>query len=612
MNYRQTGINTIAEIGINHKGSLRVAKKLIDQAVETRCWGVKFQYRDLESFYKTSDEIGDGIIIEELKRINFSIDNFIELANYAKEKNINVGVSFFRIEDVKIFSKAIPFFDFFKVPSAECTNTELIKELLSFQKKVMISTGGHTEKDIKNALTQFNDKDVVIFHCIANYPSKIGVQNINFIDRLYSFGFSEVGYSSHDEHIGACLMAMTKGINWIERHLTEDVGGEGLDDSSSSTYKDFETLDLFSKNIQGIMGSQSKILNQGEILNMQNLGTGLYAKKDLNKNQKYKVSDFDIRAPRKGLSVGDFLEKFYDKKIEINISRAAPLEKRSFSKPKKYNKEQIFKYANSNKVGIPVRLHDFLNFQKNINVGVYEFHLSYQESMQGNFLNTTKLIKSSDHISIHLPDYLPGNRIIDPVSDDKEIRSESRSLISNIVSFAEIISDKISKSVPIVGSFSQTNNRPKQVILDDIFSFLEEKEFNKYNILPQWLPVYAWYFGGAVKLDLFNSLDDINYIVKNNKSICLDLCHLSLSANYAGADWRDWYKLLMYNSPHLHLADAEGSDGEGLQLGEGNIGNFQKFLNLDGMKIIEVWQAHFNDGEGFLKALSILEEGRKV
>ena len=599
-------INVIAEIGINHRGSITIARKLIEQAKSAGCWGVKFQYRHLDSFYHSATEIGDGIIIEELERIDLTVSEYISLAVYGHELGLQVGVSFFRIRDFEEFNSALEYFDFFKVPSAECINTPLVNKLLQTNKKVMVSTGGHSLDQIENSLLPLKNSGLIVFHCIANYPAALGCQNLNFLRTLSEMGFKDVGYSSHDEDIEVSLLAMAMGIGWIERHLTEDVSGTGLDDSSSSEIADFYKLTRFSSAMESILGVKNKVLNQGEILNMQNLGTGLYSNKDILKGSSVTLSDFQIKAPRVGLSVGDFLSKYSNRKVTIDIVKGQALEKRSFKIVKKFDKAKLFKFAKLNQIGIPVRLHDFASFKDIVNTGTYEFHLSYQECNHGDLANALSLIEGSDNISIHLPDYIPGNHILDPVSHSSAIKRESRRLISKVTNFAESIRQKTGKEVPIVGSFSQTNDKPKRIILDELFSFLDSGNLSEFKILPQWLPVYAWYFGGAVKLSLFNSLEDIEYIVQNKRSICLDICHLGLSANYAGVDWRDWYQMLVPFNKHTHLADSVGIDGEGLPLGDGDIGDFDQFLLEDGLKIIEVWQGHFNQGEGFLTALDTL------
>ena len=115
-----------------------------------------------------------------------------------------------------------------------------------------------------------------------------------------------------------------------------------------------------------------------------------------------------------------------------------------------------------------------------------------------------------------------------------------------------------------------------------------------------------------MKLDLFNSQDDIDYLVNNKREICLDLCHLSLSSNYYGKKWVDWYSDLVQLTGHFHLADALGFDGEGLEIGKGEIKDFSLFFKSDKLKIIEVWQGHHNEGIGFMTALETLYKQVKL
>ena len=120
----------------------------------------------------------------------------------------------------------------------------------------------------------------------------------------------DAGYSSHDVDFEVCIAAMAMGATYIERHLTIDKNGPGLDDSTSSDVNEMKKICDFAKFFNGIAGSDNAAPNQGEILNMQNLGTGLYSKKDLKSGSILSINDFHIAAPRKGLSVGEF-QKYY-------------------------------------------------------------------------------------------------------------------------------------------------------------------------------------------------------------------------------------------------------------------------------------------------------------
>ena len=120
----------IAEIGCNHNGDLEEAKSLVRQAASANCWGVKFQFRNVRTFYQSSNEIGDEILSAEIARTDLAIKDLVSLASLARSLGMKSGMSFFRVEDYEVFGSACNSFDFFKVPSAECTNYELIKSLL--------------------------------------------------------------------------------------------------------------------------------------------------------------------------------------------------------------------------------------------------------------------------------------------------------------------------------------------------------------------------------------------------------------------------------------------------------------------------------------------------
>lgn len=589
-------VKVIAEIGINHQGSHDVARQLIDHAKESNCWGVKFQYRNLDTFYKSTDEIGDGIIAEELSRIDLSMPDIIELIVYARKQGLKAGISVFRVEDLL----SVPdVFDFYKVPSSECLNTPLIDAMLERQKQVIVSTGGHNIDDVQKTLHYYKDK-IAVLHCVANYPTRLGHQNFNFIDELKDWCFTDVGYSSHDEDIEAVLMSLCFNINWLERHITLDKTLNGLDHSTSSDLKEFKKISKFIKHLPGTLDTKGSI-NQGEILNMQNLSTGLYAKKDMQPGDIVKYTDFEIKAPRKGIGVGEFLNKYCNTELKRSLPSNEALSNTHFKQPVTISKE-VCEYNNANRVGIPVRLHDFANYKQSIPVGTYEFHLTYQELLSPNLLDSVQQVSSNDHISIHLPDYISNNRLVDPVSSDGDIRSESRKLIEITRTFADKLQDKIQKDVPIVGSFSVLDT-DKFTKYDNLFEYI-----TNYKILVQWLPVWGWYFGGASKIAAFNSEEDIQYINKNNIDICLDLCHLILSANYYEADYNDWYHKLVDNTKHIHIADAEGVDSEGLEMCDQRLDFFKDSCELDCLKIIEVWQGHLNNGEKFITELQRLAQ----
>lgn len=594
--------NVIAEIGINFGGNIEIAKDLIKQASRAGCWGVKFQFRNIDTFYFVDNEIGDAMVKSEIQKNNLTFNQISILKKHANSLGLEFGMSFFREEDLGFYLSHIGDPDFYKVPSAECMNSILVDALLQRNKTVLISTGGHRIEEVINQYSNDKYKDIIILHCIANYPASLGIQNLSKIKKIAETHQS--GYSSHDVDYEVCIAAIAMGAEWIERHLTNNKDGIGLDDSSSSTEAEITLICKFAKLAEGMVGVPDAPPNQGEILNMQNLGTGLYLKSNLKMGAILSLDDCVIAGPRKGLSVGEFEKSFKGKKIERDLYAGSPITEMSFTVPiKALSSEQLAK-AKQKKITIPVRIHDLEIMRKNIGTGSYEFHLSYEEVLSDDINKVKDICKADENYSIHLPDYIPGNRIFDPISIDVEINQLSRKVLQRTEWLSDSLEQLTGSRVPIVGSFSQRNTMGHEEFFERLVA--EVIVSSKQSIYPQWLPVNAWYFGGTVKLDVFNNEKYIQMIEKHNIKICLDLCHVVLSANSNGANYTDWLARLMPYSGHLHLADAIGEDGEGLPLGTGLPIDYVEILKNKDMKVIEVWQGHFDEGYKFKQAVKYL------
>jgi N-acetylneuraminate synthase len=600
--------NVIAEIGINFGGNIDIAKDLILQAARAGCWGVKFQFRNIETFYFVDNEIGDAMVRSEIQKNNLTFNQISILQKHANSLGLEFGMSFFREEDLGFYLSNIGDPDFYKVPSAECMNAILVDALLQRNKTLLISIGGHRLEEVINQYSNDKYKHIIILHCIANYPADLGIQNLSKIEKIAETHQS--GYSSHDVDYEVCIAAIAMGAAWIERHLTNDKEGIGLDDSTSSTEGEITLICKFAKFAEGVVGVPDAPPNQGEILNMQNLGTGLYLKGNLKAGEILSLDDCVIAGPRKGLSVGEFEKSFKGKKVERDLYAGSPITEMSFTAPiKALSSEQLAK-AKQKKITIPVRIHDLEIMRKNIGTGSYEFHLSYEEVLSDDIDRVKDICKAEENYSIHLPDYIPGNRIFDPLSIDGEINQLSRKVLQRTERLSDSLEQLTGFSVPIVGSFSQRNTMRHEEFFERLVA--EVIVSSKQSIYPQWLPVNAWYFGGTVKLDVFNNETYIQMIEKHNIKICLDLCHVVLSANSNGGNYTDWLARLMPYSGHLHLADAIGEDGEGLPLGTGLPIDYVEILKNKDMKVIEVWQGHFDEGYKFKQAVKYLLDMEKL
>ena len=589
----------IAEIGINHDGSYSSAKDLIDHASLSGSNSVKFQYRNLSRSQSMSgNQIGDEILDVEISKNYLPPDLIIRLTKYAKSLGLEVGISFFDKQDIKDFKKDLALFDFFKIPSVEFNNTDLISRLVKTNKKILLSTGCCSETDIEKIAKKYKNENIIFLHCISNYPTAMHNSNLGYIRWLKDKYNFPVGYSSHDENFLTCLVALGVGIDYLERHITIDKKSQGLDHTSSSTQEEFKILSLFCKSMANLhSGNNPRALNQGELLNLQNLGRSFYALKNIKAGNLTKANDFIYRAPRIGIGFSDFSKKI-GKKIIKDLNKGDALSLFHFNKLKKASQNSI-DFCISNKIGLPARLHDVEILSKEIPVRDFELHFSFGEVL--NKFDQFK-IDVSKRYSIHLPDYISPTHLIDPFSKNTYVRKLSCQIINNTILLAKKIRDKTKEDVPIVGSFSlHDKNFNKFYInmseLTDLFCSKTDLE-----IFPQWLPPIAWYFGGSVPLDVFNNNLAIKQIASKNLSICLDLSHMYMCINANFIDLELAKKILINQSKHFHISGAIGIDGEGSDF----IGlkGYEKQMVIDCIKnkhrkIIEVWQGHLDGFRGF-------------
>lgn len=600
MNINNNFIYIIAELGINHHGSINQCKKIIKSISNSNIHAIKFQYRNLNRIYTNAlNEISDNMLYKEIKRNYLSPSQINELIDYAHNNHFEVGISFFDVKDINDFGTNIKKFDFFKIPSPELLNLNLIKTLSFFEKKIFISTGAHEQNDIDFIFKNIHLNNVIPMHCVSNYPLELFNSKLGYIKYLKNKFKTEVGYSSHDKDWENCLFAITSGAKYIERHITLDKEKKGLDQSTSSTPDEFKKLARFAENyLRIIQGNSSRRINQGEKINIQNLGRSLYAVKDIKINSKFMIKDFKYRSPNIGLNNTN-IKAYLGKKIIKSLKKNDPITVDCFSKKNiKFSRDELF-ILNKFNISVPVRLHDIEKIQDQIPIKNYEFHLSYSEILgKINF----KGISPSKNYSVHLPDYISENDIFDPFSTTSSIRKKSLLIMKKTIDFSLKLKEFTNSDVLIVGSFSKLNST-KLKFYSNISSLIKNiYEEHKLEILPQWLPPFAWYFGGSVNIDVFNNINDIPLIKKNKINLCLDVSHFLLGSNFYEYSPYYNYNLLMDSVRHIHISDASGFDGEGLSIGDGDINNLKflkKILKTDTVKVIENWQGHLNNFYGF-------------
>ena len=238
----------IAEIGINHNGDLKIAKKLILNAKEANFDAVKFQKRDINLVY--SKEILDsprespwGKTQRDQKNgLEFGEQEYDEIDNFCKEKKIEWFCSAWDINSLNFLKKYNLKFN--KIASAMIVDKNLLENVAKEKKHTFISTGMSSIEDIDNAVKIFKTQNCSfeLMHCVSTYPmspEEANLQTINALKKTYN---CDVGYSGHENGIAISIAATMFNISSLERHITLDRAMYGSDQAASLEMQGMEKL----------------------------------------------------------------------------------------------------------------------------------------------------------------------------------------------------------------------------------------------------------------------------------------------------------------------------------------------------------------------------------
>jgi len=262
----------IAEAGVNHNGSMVLAKRLIDAAKEACADAVKFQTFKAEEVVTENAEkaeyqkktTSENSQYEMIKKLELSEDDFKELALYADKKNIIFLSSPFDLRSVDLLEEiGVPLF---KIASGEITNFPLIKKIASKGKPIILSTGMATIGEIEEAIIELEKKtnDIILMHCVTNYPVKAVDVNLKVIETLrYTFKLP-VGFSDHTMGIEMPIAAVALGICVIEKHFTLNKNFEGPDHKASLEPHELKKMIKSIRNIEKGLGNGIKKLTDDE------------------------------------------------------------------------------------------------------------------------------------------------------------------------------------------------------------------------------------------------------------------------------------------------------------------------------------------------------------
>lgn len=267
----------IAEIGINHNGSLEIAKKLIDGAVFAGCDAVKFQKRTPEICtprdqwdIERDTPWGRMKYIDYRHKVEFGEKEYAEIDKYCKEKNIQWFASPWDNEALQFLLKFEPVL--LKFASASLTDIDLLKEARKTDIPLMISTGMSTEEQIDYAINEIGTKNLLIAQSTSTYPCKLEELNLRVINSfLNKYPSVPIGYSGHETGLAPTLAAVAMGASFIERHITLDRALWGSDQAASVEIGGMFRMVKDIRDIEKALGNGIKTVYESEMNSIKKL-----------------------------------------------------------------------------------------------------------------------------------------------------------------------------------------------------------------------------------------------------------------------------------------------------------------------------------------------------
>ena len=305
----------IAEAGVNHNGSMLIAKQLVDAAVDSGVDIIKFQTFKAEKLVSKAAKqaeyqkknIGDGSDsqYEMLKKLELSEDDHKELIAYCQEKGIRFWSTAFDFESMDYLHSLQ--LGLWKIPSGEITNYPFLKKIASYGEDVIMSTGMCDEQDIQNAIdvllkSGLKKEQITLLHCNTQYPTPYCDVNLNAIISIKNTFGMKVGYSDHTQGIEVSIAAVALGATVIEKHFTIDQNLPGPDHKASLEPKDLKSMVTFIRHIEQALGDGIKKVSDSEKANISVARKSIVAACPIKKGELLTEDNLTVKRPGTGLS----------------------------------------------------------------------------------------------------------------------------------------------------------------------------------------------------------------------------------------------------------------------------------------------------------------------
>lgn len=302
----------IAEAGVNHNGSMEIAKKLVDQAALAGADAVKFQTFKAENLVCKNAKKADYQIettgeeesqLAMLKKLELTRDMHKQLMAYCDKKNIMFLSTPFDIESLNYLVQCNV--GLIKIPSGEITNYPYLKAVGQTGKKVIISSGMSTLQEVKDAVKVLRDNgsvEVTVLHCNTEYPTPYVDVNLKAMFTLEEELGVAVGYSDHTQGIEIPIAAAALGASVIEKHFTLDKNMEGPDHKASLEPDELAAMVKAIRNIELALGDGRKEPSESEKKNIAIVRKSIVARCDIKEGEIFTEENLTAKRPGTGIS----------------------------------------------------------------------------------------------------------------------------------------------------------------------------------------------------------------------------------------------------------------------------------------------------------------------
>ena len=304
----------IAEAGVNHNGSIDLAKKLVDVACSAGADAVKFQSFKAKNLatkhsqkanYQKETNINRETQFEMLKKLELDKKKHNELISYCEKKKIIFLSSPFDLESVDLLNDLG--LEIFKIPSGEITNLPYLRYIGKLNKKIILSTGMSNMDEVKNAFdilinSGTKKNNITILHANTEYPTPMKDVNLRAMVSIGKELDIKFGYSDHTLGIEVDIAAVAMGATCIEKHFTLDKNMEGPDHKASLEPDQLKEMVRTIRNIEIALGDGVKKPSQSEIPNIEIARKSIVAKTIIKKGDVLNESNLAIKRPGGGLS----------------------------------------------------------------------------------------------------------------------------------------------------------------------------------------------------------------------------------------------------------------------------------------------------------------------